>query len=197
MPESTDLLIRGLRDGNPDALNLFFKQYGPMLQHLADKHLVPGIRRRVGPDTIAQSACLSFLRHAQAGAYTFEDSESLWRLLCAITLTKVNEHVRFHRRAKRSIEREQPLKPPGLDDGSHKSLDPADPRISPIEAVAFEEQFEQIMSQFEPEERQLVDLKLQQLTNEETAELMGCSERTVRRLLQRVKSRLQSNLSPD
>jgi RNA polymerase sigma-70 factor, ECF subfamily len=101
--------------------------------------------------------------------------------------------VRFHRRQKRSIDRERPLDSPA---GSAEwgGLDPADPRDAPDQALEFQEQFEKLLDLFDDDERQLVELKLLQLTNDETAARMGCSERTVRRLLQRVKTRLQSQL---
>ena len=38
-------------------------------------------------------------------------------------------------------------------------------------------------------ERQIVELKLQDYTNTEVAEQVGCSERTVRRILKRIQAR--------
>jgi RNA polymerase sigma-70 factor (ECF subfamily) len=191
--ETDDWLIRGLSQGDPEAARVFCQQYGPMLKRLADKHLAAGLRRRVGPESICQSACRSFLRRAQAGEYELADSEGLWRLLCAITLAKVREQARFHRRQKRSIDRELPLD--NGDDRERGGLDPADHRQSPAEAVEFQEQFELLLTDFGEEERQLLDLKLQQCTNEEAAVQMGCSERTVRRLLERVKTRLERHFA--
>jgi DNA-directed RNA polymerase specialized sigma subunit len=47
------------------------------------------------------------------------------------------------------------------------------------------------MASLDDEEQRLVDLKLQQDTNLEVADRMGCSERTVCRLLERVRARLE------
>ena len=69
----------------------------------------------------------------------------------------------------------------------------ADQRPSPIEALEFEEEFTSLFANFDEEERQLVELKLQQYTNEEIAVHMGCSERTVRRILNRVRERLEKH----
>ena len=41
------------------------------------------------------------------------------------------------------------------------------------------------------EEKQLVALKLDDMTNDQIAEKLGCSERTVRRLLKQVQARLK------
>jgi RNA polymerase sigma-70 factor (ECF subfamily) len=195
MSQSDDWLIRGLSQGDPEAARVFCERYGPSLQQLADKHLAIGLRRRVGPESICQSACRSFLRRAQAGEYELADAEGLWRLLCAITLTKVREQARFHRRQRRSIDRERSLEAPGDDEGQGVAHDVPDSRLSPAELVEFEEQFELLLGHFEAEEQQLLELKLQQLTNEEAAVRMGCSERTVRRVLQRVKSKLERHFA--
>jgi len=107
-----------------------------------------------------------------------------------LPLTKVREQARFHRRHKRGLDREVPLasiSPEGVEG----RFDPVDPRPSPAEAAEFADQFRQLMASFEDEERRLVDLKLQQCTNLEAAARMGCSERTVRRILKRVQTRLE------
>ncbi len=70
-------------------------------------------------------------------------------------------------------------------------FEPAASGPTPAEAVAFTDQFQQLMAALDDEEQRLVDLKLQQYTNDEAAERLGCSERTVRRLLKRVRSRLE------
>src|SRR5688572_16762629 len=85
--------IDGLRSGDSEATRKFCEEYGPALQAVAAKHLPAGLRRRVGADDVVQSACRTFLRRAQVGEFHLADSESLWRLLCAITLTKVKEQA--------------------------------------------------------------------------------------------------------
>jgi RNA polymerase sigma-70 factor (ECF subfamily) len=193
MPEAEDpwqRLVHGLREGNRPLIQEFCERYGTPLQQLADKHLPEGLRRRVGAEDVVQSACRSFLRRARAGEFQLADSESLWRLLCAITLTKVHEQARFHRRQKRSLDREVSLTSI-CSGGVPGDFDVVDPRPSPAEAAEFQDQFEQLMASFEDEERRLVDLKLQQCTNLEVAARLGCSERTIRRLLKRVQARLE------
>jgi RNA polymerase sigma factor (sigma-70 family) len=193
MPEGDDRwprLIQGLREGDRQVVQEFCEQYGGLLHDLADKHLAGPLRRRVGPEDVAQSACRTFLRRARAGEFQLADSESLWRLLCAITLTKVREQARFHQRRKRNLDQERPL----ATDSSPQAavgFEPAASGPSPAEAAEFADQFHQLMTSLGDEERRLVDLKLQQYTNDEAAERLGCSERTVRRLLKQVRGRLE------
>ena len=81
------------------------------------------------------------------------------------------------------------------EDGEERGIEASAPGISPFAAVAFQEQFENLLELFDEEERQLLDLKLQQCTNEEAASKMGCSERTVRRILERVKKHLERHFA--
>jgi RNA polymerase sigma factor (sigma-70 family) len=183
-------LIQGLRTGDRRSVQEFWDQYGGMLQQVAEKHLAAGLRRRVGPEDVVQSACRTFLRRAQGGEFQLADSESLWRLLCAITLTKVREHTRFHLRQKRGLDLEQHALP-ASDQGSATTPAFVAPGPSPAEAAEFADQFQQLLTGLGEEERQVVDLKLQECTHEEVAKRLGCSERTVRRILKRLQARLK------
>jgi RNA polymerase sigma-70 factor, ECF subfamily len=182
-------MIGGLRRGDEAVVRDFCARYGEQLHRVAKKHLGTALRRRVGPEDIVQSACRSFLRRAHGGEFQIEDAEELWRLLCAITLAKVREHTRFHLRKKRDLGRERPSDaPPGRSRSA--GFDTADPHPTPAEAAEFADLFETAFTSLDEEERRIVDLKLQELTNEEVAEQIGSSERTVRRLLKRVQGRL-------
>jgi RNA polymerase sigma factor (sigma-70 family) len=191
MPTDQDrweLLIQGLRAGDRHATQAFWDQYGGLLQAVAEKHLTGGLRRRVGPEDVVQSACRTFLRRAKGGEFRLDDSEGLWRLLCAITLTKIREQARFHLRKKRGLNQEAPLDVGPGQSGSAFPLEAPGP--TPAEAAEFSDQFQQLLAEMDEEERAIVDLKLQEFTHEEVAEQLGCSERTVRRVLKRVQARL-------
>jgi RNA polymerase sigma factor (sigma-70 family) len=186
--------LQGFRKGDPDIVRAFWEQYGPMLHKLAAKHLADQLRRRVGPEDIVQSACRTFLRRAQGGEFQMDDSESLWRLLCAITLTKIREQARFHGRKKRGLDQEVPMTPAA--DQSGVGFQPVAAGPSPDEQAEFAEQFQMLLESLEEEERQIIDLKLQECTQDEIAARLGISERTVRRILKRVQSKLARVFSP-
>lgn len=192
MTESLDRWQRwidGLRGGDDVIVREFCARYGDLLFRLAEKHLPGGLRRRVGPEDVVQSACRTFLRRAKGNEFDIADSESLWRLLCAITLTKVREQTRFHLRQKRGLDREVHAIASSDDSTASGPAIPAEGE-SPAEAAEFADQFQALMDTLDDEEKQIVDLKLQEYTNEEAAEKLGCSERTVRRILKRVQGRL-------
>jgi RNA polymerase sigma factor (sigma-70 family) len=192
--ESWQRLIQGLRDGDPDSVQEFCAHYGEKLQRLAEKHLPHGLRRRLGPEDVVQSACRTFLRRAQDGKFQFGDAENLWALLCAITLTKVREQARFHLRQKRGLDREQQLDSDPQASGASR-FEPIAPGPSPDEAAEFADQLQHVLASLDEEERQVVDLRLQEYSTAEMAERLGCSERTIRRLLKRVQAHLARTLS--
>ena len=186
-----DWLISGLRTGDPRAVGEFCKRYGPRLERLADGHLARGpLRRRVSPESVVQSACRTFLRRAGEGQFEVADPDGLWRLLCAITLTKVREQVRFHGQQKRQLGRE--VHPDGPDD--RFAHEPGG-EPSALDAVIFAETLEHVIASLQDdEERRVVELRLQDLGTQEAAAELGCSERTVRRILARVRARLEGVL---
>jgi RNA polymerase sigma factor (sigma-70 family) len=186
--------IGRLSDGDERVIGEFWREYSGRLQGLAAQHLKVGLRPRVDPEDVVQSACRTFLRRLQAGDFELEGAENLWRLLCVITLAKVRAQARFHQRGKRSIENEQ-----RLDGHPEESRAPGyqavAPGPAPDEAAAFADQLDKLLAQLDDEERQVVQLKLEDRTNDEIAHAMQCSERTVRRILNRVRSRLRSILA--
>lgn len=181
--------VRHLVEGDERVVAEFWEIYGVRLQKLADRHLNARLQRRLGPEDVVQSACRTFLRRAQKGEFQLSDVESLWRLMSAITLAKVRQLARFHSREKRSIHRESPASigtrsNPGIE----QQIATGEP--TPEDVAEFAEQLEQLLSEMDEEEKQLVQFKLENYTNLEIAEKMACSERTVRRILMRVRSRL-------
>ncbi len=182
-------LIQGLRAGDERVVAEFCDRYGDALQRVADRHLAAGVRRRVGPEDVVQSAFRTFFRRARGGEFQLADGDALWRLLCAIALTKAREQTRFHLRKKRGMDRETSLvrRP---DDSSAPGIDAAAHGPTPAEAAEFADFFRQALAGLDDEERQVAELKLQELTNDEVAARLGSSERTVRRILKRVQARL-------
>ena len=171
----------------------FWNQYGPRLRRLAGKHLAVGMERRVDADDVVQSACRSFLCRVQDDEFVLADSESLWRLMCVITMTKLRGKIRFHTRQKRGIDRERHFES-SAGEGfiAGKRIESDEP--SPEEAVAFAEQFERLLSVMDEAEQTVVELKLEQYTHQQIAERLGCSERTVRRIVKRIQAKLSRML---
>lgn len=186
-------MIAGLRDGNADAAHAFWNRFSPVLHNIADRHLSERLRRRLGPEDVVQSVCRTFFRRAQGGQLELGEADSLCSLLCAITLNKIREKARFHSRRKRGLDHEVQAGP-GADDSIASGLQLFDRAPGPDQAAEFADQFAQILSLLDEEERHIIDLKLQDYTHEEIARKLGTSERTVRRIMKRIQSRLSREL---
>lgn len=181
-------MIDGLRDGSPEAFRAFMMRYRPALERIAARRIEPALERRVTAESVAHSVCRTFIRRASEGRFELVDGDALWRLLCAMTLNKVRDRRRHHRRQKRDLARES-----DLADVPASSLRASEP--GPAEIAAFEEALEQQLAALDDEERLVFDLRLRGLPQVTIAEQVGCSERTVRRILARLESRLREGLA--
>jgi len=184
-----DRLIRGLRENDPEIVSEFCRHYGRLLEQVAEAHLAPQLRRRVEPEDVTQSVCRTFLRRVQGGEFQLPDSDSLWRLLCVITVMKVRQQARFHHRQRRGIDREVAVDFNPCD-SQIEPFTPADRTPTPGEAAELSDQLRSVLSCLSGEEQRIVELKLKDYTNDEVAHELRCSERTVRRVLHQLQSRL-------
>jgi RNA polymerase sigma factor (sigma-70 family) len=186
--------VHELVAGNSVVTDQFLKQYLPSLQRLAKSRMIPALRQRVGEDDIAQSVCRTFLRRASEQEFHLKGNASLWRLLCAITLAKVRHYARFHYQNKRGLDREDPVAQRELS-GEPRQFAHPDPSPTPAELVEFTDAMEHLFRMLSEEEQQMVALRLDGYTQDEIANQLSCSARTVRRLLSRVQARWESVLT--
>jgi RNA polymerase sigma factor (sigma-70 family) len=192
--------VQGLIAGDDQAYLRFWNEYGQRLNAVARNQFPTGLKRRLAPEDIVQSTCRSFFHRVTTGKLQLSDSESLWRLLCAITLNKTRMKQRFHLAQRRAINQEQTqdlLSP----EGSFTINEPTSQDQLPDEAVMFTEQLENIMNLLDDTERSILQLKLEDHTNDEIAARVGRSARTVRRVLTRLQEKLEhllpNTLRPD
>jgi RNA polymerase sigma factor (sigma-70 family) len=188
-----EAIVRGLIEGDPLVCTEFWKNYGERLSRLADRRLPEGLRRRVEPEDIVQSACRSFFRRVQERKLELDDPDMLWPLLCAITINKVRRQIRFHCRQRRDSRREQ-----GVQAGADEPMQPQDFLTSgdpsPEHVAMFSEQMHGVLSVLSEQECVLLEMKLEAYSNQEVADRLLCSERTVRRMLTGIRGKLRDSL---
>ena len=172
--------LNDLVHGRGTAAEDFIKAFGPALERIAAKNMTPALQQRVGPDDVFQSVCRTFFRRAQQGQFAVPDRESLWRLLCAITLNKVRMQARFHSAQRRGA----------LESASLEQDDAQHPGVSVEEAVEFADAFGKILSSLGSAEGDVIRLKLDGYSHAEIAEQLQCTERTVGRLLVKARAAL-------
>ena len=180
--------IGRLRAGDDEAASRVFHRYAKRLVGLASRKLALGLRRKVDPEDIVQSVFRSFfVRHAD-GQYELQDWDSLWAILAVITVRKSINRGKFHRRGRRDAYRE--VASPHADDSrpgwEFVARDP-----TPEEALILAETVDGLMQQYDERDREILALALQGFSVREISEQVGYAERTVRRVLQRVREDLE------
>ncbi|HEV3204350.1 MAG TPA: sigma-70 family RNA polymerase sigma factor [Gemmataceae bacterium] len=183
-----DELMARLRKGDQDAATEIFNRFTRQLITLARSRLDQLLRQKLDPEDVLQSVYRSFFdRHAQ-GQYDFQNWDTLWGILTLITIRKCGHRLEYYRAACRDIQREiaDPLAPDITGTGwDAVARDP-----TPAEAAQLTETIEQLMAGLTDRERDMVSLRLQGHTAPEISTQVGRTERTVQRVLQRVKKKL-------
>ena len=179
------------RAGDQAAAAELFERYADRLIALARSRLSAKVACRVDPEDVVQSAYRSFFAGARDGRYDLQRGGDLWRLLLAITLHKLYRQVQQHQRQKRAVDREHRL---GAGLGFvdlHAHMQAHAP--SPVEAVALADELEQFMRRLDALHRGVLELRLQGYTLEEIARRTDRTERTVRRVLDRIKQQFEQS----
>jgi RNA polymerase sigma-70 factor (ECF subfamily) len=187
----TEQLIAKLRAGDQEAACQLFGRYvGPLIK-LAQARLSPGLARRVDAEDIVQSAMASFVQRAREGRFEFQEAGDLWRLLVVMTLNKLRRRAEYEGAEKRGYQQERSAVG-GLSDGDYEAA----ARVPTPEAAAMlGELVEQLTAGLDDVQQQMVHMRLQGYELEEIADHVSRSERTVRRVLDRVKQRLESAMA--
>jgi RNA polymerase sigma-70 factor (ECF subfamily) len=175
-----------------EAARRIWERYVHRLLALAGQDLGRSVQVRTGPEDVVQSAFGSYFRR-RAG-YELADRDELWSLLVTITLNKVRNANRHHRRQKRDVRRTQSIGEIGGLEGGGCVFDPRrDKDPTPEEAAALAEEVKQRLHELEaagePDLRRIAQLKLEGYSNREIAESLGLVERSIERKLGRIRKR--------
>lgn len=178
------------RQGDQAAAGELYRLYVDRLIALARSQLSARLAQRVDAEDVVQSAYRCFFAFAKEGRYDVERGGDLWRLLVTVTLHKLQQHIERQRAQKRSLDREESF---GSEDsllGLQAHVTARDP--APADAVALTDELEKALRAYATEERRMIEMRLQGYQLEEIASALECSERTVRRVLERFKKQLAS-----
>lgn len=187
---SAEQLLARWQQGDEPAAAELFRRYAQRLVSLARSRLSDRLAQRVDAEDVVQSAYRSFFIAAREGRFELEHGGDLWQLLVTIMLHKLHRQVRRNRADKRSVDREESLddRPTALR--VQPQLFAHEP--TPIEAVALMDELEQLIKSLNGVEQRMLELRLQGYNLDEIAAATDRSERTVRRLLERIKGQLET-----
>src|SRR5262245_10647873 len=188
MSDSFAKWLSELQAGDDAAARELFGRFTHQLITLALRHIDAGLRHKVDPEDVVQSAYKSFFVRYGTGKLNVVNWNSLWGLLTLITTRKCAERAAYHRAGRRDAARE--VSPPGGDEQA-PWLEPFGREPTPLEAAVLTETVEQLLAGLDEEERPILELSLQGYTTREISERLGRAERTVRLLREGVRHRLE------
>jgi RNA polymerase sigma-70 factor (ECF subfamily) len=189
MDEPSAELMTRWREGDQRAAEALVERYTERLLALARSRMSTPLARHIDPEDVLQSAYRSFFVGTRDGRYVLQRSGDLWRLLAAITLHKLHHQVERHTAQKRTSTRTQSLDAKGSLYGLQAAQLNHEP--SPAEAAALADELEQVLRGLSTRERRMVEMRLQGYSLDEIATTTQRCERTVRRILEKVKERLE------
>lgn len=187
--ESIQLLQRYCDDDSQAAEELF-QRYVSRLTALVRVRMSPALGRRLDAEDVVQSVYRTFFRRAKVGEFELQRGGDLWKLLATISIKKLGKQIEHHLAAKRAVSSEANVS--GLGDDLQATI--CSKHLLPDEEAILKEQIESLMVGLDEVQRQMIEMRLAGYMLEEIAEGSQRSERTVRRLLEKVKLKLESDV---
>lgn len=182
-------LIEQAAAGREQAAAQIVDQHTDALVRIARQRIGNKLGQRVEAEDILQSVYRSFFVRLQDGQFEIEKGKDLWNLLVRMTVNKICRKATFHQREKRDFKQEQS---PRNESSAVPLADLArTDEPGPEEAMLLVEAVEELLQDMREKDRPVVELRLQGYTTAEIANETGRAERSVRRILERLKANLQ------
>jgi RNA polymerase sigma factor (sigma-70 family) len=179
-------LLRGIRQGDDAAAEVLFERYSQRLHLLARRQLAGELSGRVDSEDVTQSIFRSLFRRLRDGQYSVPPGETIWRLLTTVALNKVRKVGAHHRAAKRDIRR-----------SSHVDAE----FMATVASTQDEEAvtilrmtIDELLQNLSESQRQIIELRLSGFEVSAIAEQSTRSKRSVERVLQGFRHRLEQAL---
>lgn len=185
MHDGRDVLAEWEAGSEPAAAEIVAR-YGRRLLALVRERLSPALDRRFDEEDVVQSTFRSFFVRARDGRFACDELGDLWRLLAAIAVNKLRRSVATHVAEKRSVRGTR-----SLADVSGFGPVGREPSVSTLAVLADELNALAV----DDDERRVLEARMSGATNAEIAAELGCAERTVRRIVERIRDRATSRIA--
>ena len=186
---SFDDTMERLKAGDPRAAREVFERYVQRLIALAGSRLSAKLRPKFDAEDVVQSALGSFFRRQAADQYELANWDGLWGLLAAITIHKCGHKIEHFQAACRDVDGEASL--PTLTEESRSDWQVVAKDPTPFQIAILDETIVSLMQEMDERDGHIFLLVLQGCSTEEIGEEVGCSERTARRVVNRIHEHLQ------
>jgi len=181
-PSFADLMAR-VRAGDQEAAALVYELFKNRVIGLARKRLDALIRAKEDADDVAQSVFKSFFRRQMDPhkGFTLENWDALWNVLLVITLRKCGRRIERWGAQSRDVRQEVAI----------YEVEAVAREPTPDEAVMLTETVQQVLADLHPRDRPILELALQGCGPEAISAEVRRTERTVYRVLKRVREKLE------
>jgi RNA polymerase sigma factor (sigma-70 family) len=184
MPPEVHSLLARARAGCPDAARELFDLFSPDILRIVRRKLRKEVRSVFDSFEFVLMTWEDFYAHA-AQEDAFASPENLLGLLGRIARGKVAQvHRDYLDTAKRDLRRQQPLE--GLEAGGGPG--PVALQQTPEQIVSARDHCDHLLQGLAPEYQQALIMLGEGYSHREIAERLGLNEKTLRRLLQRLRN---------
>lgn len=180
-------LVDRWRGGDELAAGILHKRYMAKLLNLVGRHLASRFNPRLDADDVVQSVFGSFFNGAREGRYAFDAENDFWKLLLTIALNKVRNTVRHHQTQMRDLGKESFST--NADGSETLMANLRNPQRIAAEYAEFLESLDELLDQLDPSEQTLLRYQIEGYTQKEIADKMNLNDRTIRRMLTRIRNR--------
>jgi RNA polymerase sigma-70 factor (ECF subfamily) len=177
-------LLRRFQSGERDASTELYLRYVGRLQALIAAQSSADLARRVDAEELVQSVFRTFFRRAAHGHYSVPDGEEMWKLLLVIALNKVRAAGAHHRAAKRDMRQTVGGEAFECALASKRARDEG--ALTVLRMV-----IDEVMEGMPVANRKMIELRIEGYEVAEIGEKVERSKRTVERVLQGFRDRLE------
>ena len=190
-PDISDLIARA-KAGDETAIREFLTRFEPEVRIMVRGRLPRMLRTQFDSMDFVQAVWQSFFADLRSSSSRqFENVHHLRGFLAGVARNKVyEEHRRLTRTKKHALAREQSLY---VRRGSREvELALISPEPTPSQAVQASDRLAQLVARCSPLEAQVITLRRQEMTFDEIARRTGISERSVRRIIDEARERMEA-----
>jgi RNA polymerase sigma-70 factor (ECF subfamily) len=189
-PEISNLVARA-RKGDKEAIREFLVRFEHEVRLMVRNRLPRRLRSQFDSMDFVQSVWKSFFSTLRSSSTDFKNIHHLRGFLAGVVRNKVYEqHRRLTRTEKHAINREVQLYVRRRGKEIDRALVASDP--SPSDAVQASERLAQLTAGCTPRDAQVITLRHQGLTFREIGLRTGINERSVRRVIEEARSRMEA-----
>jgi RNA polymerase sigma-70 factor (ECF subfamily) len=179
-------LLRRFQAGEEDAATDLYHRYAARLLNLAAAQTSSDLKQRVDPEDIVQSVFRTFFRRASLGEYDVPDGDELWKLFLVIALNKIRAVGTYHKAAKRDVRQTT---------GDETSTNAAAVTPDDVAYRTLQMTIGELLAPLPDVHQEIIRMRIDGHEVTEIAGKVGRAKRSVERILQEFRQRLQGQIN--